>query len=133
MAERTLPDAGDRITIDRAGNGQCRWSPDVSRDGDCAVIGGVNELGLHHGGNRHKQQHQGKSRVKCSCLHGHNQSLSTNIFISRFLSHEKAPKALSALSYFNSFGEGWQEVFSTTIHPKQPSDTPPADLPCLMG
>jgi hypothetical protein len=50
--ERIFPDAGDWQAIDCAGDGHSTNTArtSVSRDGDRAVIGRVNELGLHCGG-----------------------------------------------------------------------------------
>ena len=56
VGERLVPDAGDWIAIDHAGDGYRTAGTAVSGDGDRAAIGRESELGLHRSGQRRQQQ-----------------------------------------------------------------------------
>jgi len=67
-------DARDRIAVGRAGNVQHGWISGVARNGYRVIVGGEDELGLHHGGRNHENRsHQAElNEVKCG-FHGESE------------------------------------------------------------
>ena len=72
-AEGPLSDAGDRQANDRAGDVHRTAGAGISGDGDCAIIGRVNVLGLRRTRQRQQQQQQDEPRG-ARCHDGRGES-----------------------------------------------------------